>query len=164
MKSNTAGRFVQYAALAVAGVALLYTALRLGLNYSGFCLEERRFLTDQEKIDNVVRRILNSYPPALKSYITTADGQKAIRWARPNNPIPYASIGDFLAVNPDCCAVTLQEHPQSGGQISLMDRLLGFTSANVRVRYQVRYRDENDQLKTEYVEPYWAVTSCGRPH
>jgi len=164
MSSSASGRFLKYTALAVAGLAIAYIALRSGLNYSGFCLEQRRFLTDGEKIEIVVRRILNSYPPALKTYVTNPDGRRAINWSRPEKPIPYSSIEEFFAVNPDCCEVTLREHPKQGGTISLIDRLLGITSANVRVRYQVRYLDENKQPNTEYVEPYWAVSSCGHPH
>jgi hypothetical protein len=59
--------------------------------------------------------------------------------------------------------VTLQEHPKIGGSISFGNRLFGVTSANVRVRYQVRYLDASAGTIVEYVDPYVAVSSCGRP-
>lgn len=164
MNNSPSIRFLKYAVLTAAGLALLYATLRLGLNYSGFCHEQRRFMTNQERIEIVVRRILSSYPPTLKTYVTRPDGQRAIQWERPEKAIPYESVEEFFAVNPDCCEVTLQQHPKQGGTVPLLERLSGDTAANVRVRYQVRYLDENEQLKTEYVESYWAVSNCGRPH
>lgn len=156
-------RFLKRGAAVMLGLALLYAVVRGGLNYSGFCLEQGRSLTDHEKIEIAIERLLRSYPPTLIQVVTQADGRQADRWFRPGRPIPYRSVEEFLQVNPDCCEVTLKEHPKIGGSISLGNRLFGITSANVRVRYQVRYLDASGRIVSEYVEPYVAISGCGRP-
>lgn len=156
-------RFFKRCAAVALGLALLYLALRAGLNYSGFCLEQRRYLTDREKIEIAIKRILRSYPTTLTEGVTYPDGRKATRWFRPERPVPYRSVDEFLQVNPECCEVTQREHPKIGGSISLGNRLFGITSANVRVRYQVRYLDANGRMIMQTLEPYIAISNCGRP-
>jgi hypothetical protein len=156
-------RLLRQFVVAVISIALAYAALRLGLNYSGFCLEQRRYLSDSEMIEIAIERLLRSYPPTLIELVTYPDGRSAHRWFTPERALPYRSVQEFLAVNPDCCEVTMRENPKLGGDISLGMRLLGKTAANVRVRYQVRFLDANGQTITEYVEPYVAISNCGRP-
>ncbi|WP_161814422.1 hypothetical protein [Steroidobacter agaridevorans] len=156
-------RFFKRCAAVALGLALLFVGLRAGLNYSGFCLEQRRWLTDREKIEIAIKRILASYPPTLIEVVTYPDGRKADRYFQPENPVPYRSVDEFLQVNPECCEVTQREHPKISGSISLGSRLFGITSANVRVRYQVRYLDASGRMITRIMEPYIAISNCGRP-
>lgn len=156
-------RFFKRCAAVALGLALLYLGLRAGLNYSGFCLEQRRYLTEREKIEIAIERILRSYPPTLIQVVTHPDGRQVDRYFQPERPVPYRSVDEFLQVNPECCEVTTREHPKISGSISLGNRLFGITSANVRVRYQVRYLDASGRMITEIMEPYIAISNCGRP-
>jgi hypothetical protein len=156
-------RFFKRCAAVALGLALLYLLVRAGLNYSGFCLEQRRFYTDREKIEIAIGMILRGYPPTLIEVVTYPEGRKVDRYFLPERPVPYRSVDEFLQVNPDCCEVTQREHPKISGNVSLGNRLFGITSANVRVRYRVRYLDANGRMITEIMEPYIAISNCGRP-
>jgi hypothetical protein len=68
-------RFFNRCAVVALGLALLCLTFGAGLNYSGFCLEQRRYLTDREKIEIAIGRILRSYPPTLMQVITHPDGR-----------------------------------------------------------------------------------------
>lgn len=162
------GRFLKtfkYLSFASIGVLVLYIGIHAEMDLSGYCYKQRRFLTNQEKIEIAVKEIIRSYPPVVTANITINNGKSATRWFAPKNFIPYQSSDEFFKINKDCCEVT--EHRkgdfwQKGEKLSLFEKLFGFTSSYIRIRYQVRYFDENGKLTINYVEPYIAISSCGK--
>lgn len=147
-------------------VLLVYGGARLGLNYSGYCYEKKRYIDDKEKLEIAVTYILEGYPRVVDIY--EQRGNKLIFMDRdfPKNPIRYNSITEFLEMNPDCCEVTNYskgDFEEKGSKISLSSRLYGSISSFVRVRHKVRYYDSDGDVITITEEPYIAITNCGHP-
>lgn len=160
-------RALKHISLIVISISAVYVVVRLGLNYSGYCYEQKRYLTDQEKIEIAVREILRFYPPTLTEYGVSQGGENVVRWFSPEKAIPYQSVEDFFKINKECCEITDYEKGdfgQKGERISRLNKLLGDTSDNVRVRYRVRYFDERGSLMTRQYESYIAISNCGHPH
>ena len=157
-------RIFKYLILITLGLLILYAIGRLGLNYSGYCFEQKRYLTDQEKIDIVVTQMLRSFPPNLNEPVQLPDGRRAIRFFTPKNATRFQSIDEFYALNKDCCEVTDyvkwdKAHP--GEKIPLLQRLAGMVSSYVRIRYQLHYKNEDGEDITREIEGYSAISNCG---
>src|SRR4051812_9550016 len=67
-------------------------AARIYLNVTGFCYEQRRYLTEQEFLDVAAQDNINRYDPS---------GERNIQ---------YGSPRDLYAANPNCCDVSHSPH------------------------------------------------------
>jgi hypothetical protein len=77
-------------------ILLLPLMLRGGLNYSGFCWAEKRWLSDEERIDAAIEHLINRDEMYLEGAIA---GEKVYK------VVPYTTIEDFKEKNPNCCEV-----------------------------------------------------------
>lgn len=132
------------------------------LNFSGYCLEEERYLSDEEKIQIAVRREIASYPPVLVRR-QSAEEEGVLRnfivYERPDNPIYYDDIEEFYKINPNCCEVT--SSGKDGHPRGIWNRLSGNTSDFVHVKYLVRYlAADGAEISHEY-ETFPAISNCG---
>jgi hypothetical protein len=97
-------------------IMLLPLMLRGGLNYSGFCWAEKRWLSDEERIDAAIEHLIYRDELYLEGAIA---GEKVYK------VIPYKSVSEFKQKNQNCCAVVyvsdLTHHP-------ILDYILGYTS------------------------------------
>lgn len=155
-------------ALAALGLATLILLLGapLGvatLNYTGFCLKEGRFLTDEEKVQVAVSYVMTGYPPVLARTRATDEGgvwRNVVEYARPEDPIYYLDAAEFSRVNRDCCVVAAR--PGRAQAPLFWSRVRGRLSDFVRVSYRVRYLEpggtEGSQVHVQWV----AVANCGR--
>ena len=135
--------------LGLLSTAVLAGVVFLGipaLNYSGFCIAEGRYLTEQELIAIGVRYEFQSYPPRVYPGFS----------AEVTKPIAYASFEDFIAGNQNCCSLarTARENFSPG----FLDRVLGHFATFVRIEYRVE-KDVPNVPKT-YVS-HVAITNCG---
>lgn len=156
-------RLFKYLVLTVLGLLVLYVGSRLGMNYTGYCFEQQRYLTDQEKINVVIDHILGRYPPILKIHEKINDDQWGIRLLE--NPIFYNSKEEFLEVNKDCCKVVDYikwdtGHP--GDKVPFFSRLSGRISSYIYARYQTRYRNSEGNFQKKDSKEYYAISNCGR--
>jgi hypothetical protein len=120
-----------------------------GLNYSGFCFREMRYLTDEMKIrsvfkeDNEATTVVNEHGKTIRRYI------------------PYRSFEEFIKRNPNCCQIN------PGGPYELpppyfLDRITGYYSGDIIVlNYKVRYQDEDGEIQIKEVEYLNALMNCG---
>lgn len=135
-----------------------------GLSYSGFCFKEKRFLSDEEKINVAVADVLRSYPPNVP-YENVVEGgeRKKIRTNRPPKfPIPYRDIKEFFDLNPGCCKVVMQgTHDGEFAGVNFFDKLFGRTSCLVEMSFVVRYRDESGVVHSHLVKTIPAISNCG---
>jgi hypothetical protein len=129
----------------LAGVAVLLIS---GLNYSGFCLSESRYLTERELIEIGARDEFRFYPP--HSYAGFV--------AEVKRPIAYSSFEDFISRNPNCCSLTRTGRKESAP--TLAHRILGHFATFVRIEYRV---EENAPDVPETTVSYVAITNCGIP-
>lgn len=157
-------RILKYTVL----IALCLLVGRMGLNYTGYCYEQGRYLTDQEKIDIAVIDLLKNFPANPR-------GPQVPPWSPryflPRDATRAQSIEDFYAMHPNCCEVTDQarfdflqsEFIASPGQkVPLMMRLTGMVSSYVLIRYKLHYLDEDGEeklWKNDY--SYTAISNCG---
>ncbi|WP_131190053.1 hypothetical protein [Stutzerimonas kirkiae] len=159
-------RFVRFVVLLalVLVVALLLYYFYCGLrNYQGYCKETGKVMSDQEKIRVAVFRVIRLYPPVLNANVDFDDGRKALRFFKPENPILYDSSEQFLLINKDCCQVTYRDKGdfgKEGGEIPLIERIMGWRSSNVRVRYQVRYWGEDGSVVSSEVDQFIPIENC----
>lgn len=150
-------RFFGAVALLAVGGSVWWT----GMNYAGYCHAEHRFLSDEEKIHSAVQFVLNRYPPTISKKIdVTVNGvaQKSDYWYPPENPVMYKDINDFMAINPGCCRLSMRTG--EGSPLSLLDRITGYASTFVIVKYDVRYK-ENGIEKSQMDSTAVAVRNCG---
>ncbi len=114
----------------------------LYLVYSGYCFSQGRYLSDKEKIEIVVRKILARYPGP--------------------EDLAYRDLEDFFALNPNFCTVTKEFNDGDGvASIPFWSRILGLASDFVNVQYSFRYRDEDGTERQKLSKTHHAITSCG---
>lgn len=97
-------RILKYTVL----IALCLLVGRMGLNYTGYCYEQGRYLTNQEKIDIVVIEILKNFPAVPQQPLIAPNGSKIPQYFLPRDVTRAQSIEDFYAMHPNCCEVTDQ--------------------------------------------------------
>jgi hypothetical protein len=111
------------------------------LNYSGFCFEEMRYLSQEDK----VRAVFDSLNNQEK-----IDKIKHIK---------YKSFDEYLKENPDCCVVnpSYTDLPTP----SQIERLFGYYSGDiVRIKYKMRYIDTNGKLKVQKLVNDSLLSNC----
>jgi hypothetical protein len=137
-----------------------------GLNYSGYCFKENRYLSNEEKINSAVLEVIATYPPVIDHEEVYRDEKMGIQKLKrvrkkPEFPIHYKNINEFFELNPDCCQVTSEA--RKGYVPSFEERILGAKCGFVRLVYIVRYRSNDDVEKSKKVTDYIAISNCGYP-
>lgn len=134
-----------------------------GMNYVGYCHAEHRFLSDEEKINSAIEFALYGYPPSISKEIeVNVNGvfQKREHWYIPEHPIKYQNLKEFMLINPECCRLSMQTG--EGGMPSLLDRITGYVSTYVIVKFKVRYLDEQQVEKYGDAGLAIAIKNCGQ--
>ncbi len=148
-------------------LAIFLTAI-LSLNYLGFCFGQNRFLSNEEKRDLVIEYVIKGEKANLEYFRhvkAMAKSDKYRLYAEQNlgnEPIPYRDIEEFLALNPNCCQVTLNyiTTGYEANPISCWERLTGW-SAIVGIRYVSRYRDNKGIAQVKKIEIFPSISNCG---
>lgn len=134
-------------------VVLLIISIYFGLNYSGFCFAEQRYLSDEEKI-----RAVFDYQNSRDTL--PIDNFPGIEYPK---HIKYKSFDEYIALYPECCSVNLGG-PYEIPPRKFLDRIFGYNSGDVVViNFQVRYLDENGSLKTGENRFDNYLQNCGKP-
>ena len=108
------------------------------LRHSGYCFEQGRYLTTQEKFDMVATSIVISNPN-------------------------YSSLEEFYAVNPNACELVKTYHGSEGGFFgpTFWNKVRGELSVMVRVFYVHHYNEGNFDQPV-YSEVYYGLSNCGK--
>jgi hypothetical protein len=132
------------------GGVLLILFVYFGLNYSGFCFAEKRYLSNEEKI-RAVFDLQNS-----------RDILPIENFPDPEH-IKYKSFDEYIALYPECCSVN-PGGPYEVPPAKFLDRILGYDSGDVVViNFKVRYLNENGSLETAEVRFDNYLQNCGKP-
>jgi hypothetical protein len=109
------------------------------LNYSGFCFEEMRYLSDEEKIRGAIANLLKNYNTSWYAHhtITEKVGDKTkyqayVYWQN----IPFKDIDEFLKENPHCCVIN------RGGEDHLpefWEKIFGRCNYFIGMKYRFKY-------------------------
>jgi len=144
------------------------------LQYVGYCLAEGRQLSDQEKIDRALDAIWRKSPGVLWIAAEKPEGhvlRPAIPpWRNEKGqdkvgvlPVPYTSLAEFQAANPNCCKIaSLDPFNSEGGGIGFSGRTFHSLSGYVVADYQVRYTVHGQGTQSATHRERVAVSHCGQ--
>ncbi|NEQ39499.1 MAG: hypothetical protein F6K40_25865 [Okeania sp. SIO3I5] len=133
------------------GVSFGLFMLYAGLNYSGFCLAQIRYLSDEDKFRKEFERFNQLDTTFIPERQNNENGGQ--RYKR----IKYESFEQFMESNPDCCTV------RPSGIASLWLRITGVHSGEVTVmKYTVYYLDENGERRSRESKRQIILQNCGQ--
>ncbi len=146
----------------------------LSLNYLGFCFGQNRFLSNEEKLNIVVKEMLASEVKKFESHkrvmLLDKNDERRLQLEKysPGEPVPYRDINEFFALNPKCCSAS-DEYIIGGGEysiahITLWSRLIRAVSLVITIKYSERYRDSEGVIHTKPVSHDWVIDNCGDNH
>lgn len=98
---------------------------------TGFCWEKKKFLSDQDFIDNAVEELIN-LPVQHIAFPADKNGQRY----QPAYPVYYKNKEEFFVENPNCCSI---DH-RYGKYVS------------IRIIYKVKYLDNKGNLHSYLVK------------
>ncbi len=147
------------------------------LNYSGFCFEQRRYLSDEERIRDAVDGALEHYSdirfvhaelpqpgyPILKNIDSgSRRGDEKGMVLKAEQLIYYRNSDEFLSVNPGCCSVTREGLYGEFIYAGLFDKITGYSAGYVNLKFRVRYRDAANTVQSAFSAHSWNYTNCGK--
>ena len=154
------------------------------INYTGFCFDKSRYLTDDERIRPVIQAVIETYPRITYAYeelpisgyeiitdkerccsrgdISKHDKSRGGVSIDPAMLIPYRDLNEFLAVNPDCCSFSrMGLYGELGNIDSLWPKIKGCSSGFVNVKFRVRYLDAQGNIQTKFSAFSSHQANCG---
>lgn len=120
-----------------AGACVGTLALVEYLNFSGFCYQQRRYLTERELLT-----------AGIQFFVNRQDSQTEDR------DVVYSSPSDLLNKNPGCCRL---EQETAATNTPILDKILGPMVRDVRVYYLANRSKRIDN----YYDALVSVDSCG---
>ncbi|NEP80189.1 MAG: hypothetical protein F6K17_26255 [Okeania sp. SIO3C4] len=138
------------------GVSFVLFLLYAGLNVSGFCFAEMRYLSDEDKFRKVFEGMNSQKTLRIK---TTKNGKlQSQRYEQ----IKYESFEQFMEINPDCCAVD-PGGPYEVAPFDFGERITGSATGEVIVvNYIINYLDENGKRKSHKLKFETVQGNCGQ--
>jgi hypothetical protein len=99
------------------------------LSYSGFCIKEFQWLSDDEVVGAAIGNVMNG-----PIHITETPSGQYAQFA-PKKPVNYNSREEFRRLNPNCCKIV----PHDSFYVSFWPQLFGAAAKSVYLTYTVRY-------------------------
>ncbi len=142
---------IRSAIVCLIALPFIVIATRGTLNYSGYCIAEGQWLSDEEKIRRVVQRMIN------RSQIPVATTSRGVQFY---DQVKYESIDAFFAANPNCCKVGSD---LIGGYTprGFMDRVHGIYGDRVEVTAKLTYIGSDGEETSKTQTLYAEITNCG---
>ena len=141
-----------------------------GLNYSGFCIPEGRWLSDEEKIRALENYLPIEYPEYVYQVSLEEAGEtKKIKTGYLN----YSNRAEFLEKNPDCCKIGAYDIGAGNWTppFPVFNRMRGAYLSTVTATYKIYFSipvvGETYDLPIEgktykEVRNYYVISNCGR--
>ncbi len=137
-------------------VPLVVAWLHASLNYSGFCFEKKRYLSDEEKFRIGFETFNSRKNVPIRTVTKDAIHLNAYE------QIKYESFEQFMESNPKCCAIN-PGGPYDVAPSDFWDRITGYDSGEVMVRtFTAHYLDENGERKSEEITTTTVLQNCGK--
>jgi hypothetical protein len=169
---------LRWTAIVVLVIPLGYCTRIAALNYSGYCFEQDRYLSDDERIRMGIDGVLSNYqlirfvPEEMPAPGRPAPSQQRNFRARDAKGIEitqdqlilYRDAEEFVALNPGCC--NFGPHGLYGdfGAPDLWMKVTGYDAGYFNAKYQIRYRDSTGQIQSGWTGVTYHVMNCGRGH
>ena len=116
--------------LLLLGLPLVILLFMGGLNYSGMCIAEDRWLSDEERIEKEIRHIITS----KQVYVPYG-----INGSKYYDKVDIHTVDKFLEQNPKCCKVASGESIDTPPP-PFIDRITGHNYRRVIAEYPVKYQ------------------------
>jgi hypothetical protein len=156
-------------------VPIAYLAGVAGLNYSGYCFDQSRYLSDTERVRAGIDAVLSHYqairfvPEEMPSVGKPApSNQKNFRASDAKGTeitqdqlVLYRDAEEFKAINPDCCNFGRQDLYGEVGDTEFWWKITGFSAGFFNARYQIRYRDSTGQVHSRWTGSTFHYANCG---
>lgn len=124
-------------------------------NYLGLCISEMRYLSDEEKIDATVFKLILRLPNHSLPSLPMPKRQKY------NQEYRQRLLEEFYQLAPDCCRVTRED--EQGFDVNIWGRLLtGSLSDFVRIEFDPKVFQLNYSGQNLTIINYIPVTNCGK--
>ncbi|MES2185548.1 MAG: hypothetical protein V4505_13425 [Pseudomonadota bacterium] len=151
---------VRILGLCVTFILLLALGLSIAgrANYEGYCLATFTQPTPDERIQNVVKYVLENYPPAVIKRSVPGGAS----FTPPSKPIFYNNVEEFLLLNNACCQILKMRNGEEGTP-GFIDLITGTVRDYVFGRYLVRYVDEAGLPQAAMHEISYPISNCGSP-
>ncbi len=123
------------------------------LNYSGFCFDKMRYLSDED----IFRMQFDSLSQQKTVPIKTKD-----KGTQRYEQVKYESFEQFVEMNPNCCAID-PGGPYEVGHSYFLDRITGYDSGRVLVStFTLHYLDEKDEQRSQEITTEYVLQNCGK--
>ncbi|MEH2230241.1 MAG: hypothetical protein V7K71_11445 [Nostoc sp.] len=134
------------------GFPLTILSIYFSLNYSGFCFAKMLYLSEEEKIKLAFYSLNNAEQLRIK-----IAGKMQY-----HEFIKYKSFDEYIKENPDCCTISPPGGPETLPD-SFLTRILGLHSGEgIRIKFKVRYLDENGLQISQEITTGIALQNCGK--
>lgn len=133
------------------------------MRYSGYCFEQERYLTSQEKFDLAATTIINRKEKTLHDDYTINEAGEKIRYKRYIANYKYSNLAEFYALNPNCCFFLKQIEDGEARRYSIPwgKRISGRLNALIYVSYIFAF-DEQNHNRPIYGGAYFGISNCGK--
>jgi hypothetical protein len=126
------------------------------LSYSGFCLAQMQFLSDDDYFDVAISQTIHLTSHPVETRGPNGVGYKYVR------PIQYKDVAEFREANPTCCKFVPHNSGLEVGYVSFFDQLLGLAARSVHLTYKLNYLDADGHRQSVTTAAQMVIGNCGR--
>lgn len=138
----------------ISAIVSLYLVFGGAMNYTGFCWDQKRYLSEEERIRIAIKGI-NELDFVYIQDKAKNDGGDNFDYIR------YKNVEEFLKQNPSCCRVLYSPYKDHVSPRRLMDRIWGTSGGTVEINFKARYRDKRGKEKEGEATWYVNQQNCG---
>lgn len=138
----------------IPSVVFLYLIFVGTMNYAGFCWDQKRYLSEEEKIRIAIKGI-NELDFVYIRDKGESDGSSNFDYIR------YENVEEFLKKNPSCCRILYLPYKDHVPPRHLMDRIWGTSGGTVEINFRARYQDKKGEEKEGDATWYVNQQNCG---
>jgi hypothetical protein len=139
-----------------------YLAYLVRSTYTGYCHAAEKYLTDDEKIRVAIADVMKQYPPSV--ILRKHDADAAVEgYLPPENPIYYRDVDEFLAINRNCCSISILYKGPESFSAGFKEKVTGTMSGVLSVRYLVRYLTPIGTVQNILIVDQLPMSNCGKP-
>ncbi len=126
-----------------------------GLNYSGMCIAQGRWLSGEEKIKLAISEIV--FRGSNINYLPDKDWEKFSSY----DELKFASVDEFIKNNHDCCK-TLRGTNHPALYEPFFGKITGHYNDTVEVKYTANFIDKNKNIiRVKDHKEYPVIRNCG---
>ncbi|NER05846.1 MAG: hypothetical protein F6K17_26260 [Okeania sp. SIO3C4] len=131
------------------GVLFALFLLYAGLNYSGFCFAQMRYLSDEERF----RKIFFDRINRGGTFVSEGQGYEKVK---------YESFEQYMESNSDCCAIVPYHRAYNG--FTFLERITGYGSGELTVMsFTVYSLDKNgERISPQELKLKIGQKNCGQ--